>query len=88
LSYTVWLHPKARQSRERLREAQRKRIVNRLKELETDPKKGKLLKLGRFYSLRIGDYRAIYEVWEDQGKVVVLHIGHRRGVYDEFIRWI
>ncbi|MFB6088786.1 MAG: type II toxin-antitoxin system RelE/ParE family toxin, partial [Candidatus Aenigmatarchaeota archaeon] len=38
----------------------------------------------KFYRLRIGDYRAIYEVDKKKEKVVVLFIGHRKNVYDDF----
>ena len=36
----------------------------------------------RFFRLRVGDYRIIYEV-DDAGKAVtIFRIGHRREVYD------
>ncbi|MGB9870254.1 MAG: type II toxin-antitoxin system RelE family toxin [Anaerolineae bacterium] len=34
-----------------------------------------------FYKLRVGDYRIIYEVL-DQERVIIIHaIGHRRDIY-------
>ncbi len=36
---------------------------------------------GRFFRLRVGDYRIIYEV-DDAGKTItIIKIGHRREVY-------
>ncbi|GAB6063101.1 type II toxin-antitoxin system RelE family toxin [Deferrisoma palaeochoriense] len=33
------------------------------------------------WRVRIGSYRVIYEIDDEQGVVVVLHVGHRRDVY-------
>ncbi len=65
----------------------RARIKNALKELEDSPEgKGEQLKPSSFWRLRIGDYRAIYEMDRKRQRVVVLYIGHRRKVYDDFTR--
>jgi mRNA-degrading endonuclease RelE of RelBE toxin-antitoxin system len=32
----------------------------------------------------VGDYRAIYEIDRDESRVVVLFVGHRKKVYDDF----
>jgi len=62
-------------------------IKNSLKELEESPeKKGQRLRYSSFYKLRTGDYRAIYKIIKEEGKVIVLFIGHRRAVYDDFSR--
>jgi mRNA interferase RelE/StbE len=79
------LHPSAVESLGKLDDTVR-RLVKRLETLETRPKKGKRLRLSRFYNLRIGDFRAIYEVWEDQKIVVILLIDHRKNVYEELDR--
>jgi len=34
----------------------------------------------------MGDYRVIYEIDKSSGKIIVLFIGHRKNVYDEFSR--
>jgi len=60
-------------------------MINKLRELETDPEKiGKPLKYSDFWSLRVGDYRAIYEINRDKDQAIVLFIGHRKKVYDDF----
>lgn len=33
------------------------------------------------WRIRVGDYRAIYEIDDTEQKVTILHIGHRRDVY-------
>jgi mRNA interferase RelE/StbE len=85
VTYNVLLHQKAAKE---LRELElRSRVKESLKELGTGPKQaGKLLKGSRFWSLRVGDIRAIYEISDEVDRVVVLFIGHRRDVYDDFSR--
>ncbi len=61
------------------------RIKKALLELSLDPsKEGKPLRPSDFWSLRIGDYRAIYEIDFEQNQVTVLFVGHRKKVYDDF----
>ena len=87
MRYTVLLHPKAAQSIEKIGEPLRTRIKERLAELKEDPeKKGGKLKYTEFWRLRVGDYRAIYEISREEGQVVVLYVGHRGEVYDDFSR--
>ncbi len=85
MTYSVLLHPKAAKELGALKEPLRSRVKERLSELADDPEAaGKRLKHSEFWSLRIGDYRAIYEVNEIKRRVIVLFIGHRKNVYDDF----
>ncbi|MBL7160460.1 MAG: type II toxin-antitoxin system RelE/ParE family toxin [Candidatus Aenigmarchaeota archaeon] len=59
-------------------------IKKKLKELKEFPERGKHLRHTRFWSLRIGDYRAIYEIKKIEKKIIVLFISHRDDVYDDF----
>ena len=36
-----------------------------------------------FYKLRVGDYRVIADINENEIKILVLLIGHRKNVYDK-----
>lgn len=36
----------------------------------------------RYYRLRQGDYRIIYEIEDASKKITIIKIGHRREVYD------
>ena len=83
--FKVLLHPLALKSFERLDTEIRRQVRGKLKELEKYPEqRGKHLKYTHFWSLRIGDYRAIYEVRKKEMEVIVLFIGHRDDVYDDF----
>jgi len=53
--------------------------------LGTDPLKyGLPLRrtLKKFFKLRVGDYRIIYQIEKTEVTVLVIKIGHRREVYD------
>ena len=85
MAFTVLLHPKAAKALEKIEKPTRLRIKEKLRELRDRPERiGKPLKYTNFWSIRIGDYRAIYEINRDKSQVVVLFIGHRKKVYDDF----
>ncbi len=87
MTYVVLLHPKAMKELEDIDEPMRGRIKELLKELGSDPKaKRKQLNYSEYWSLRVGNYRAVYEIWVERRQVVVLFIGHRKNVYDDFRR--
>lgn len=62
------------------------RIYKRLQWLEThaDEIRHKSLKgeLSDFYKLRCGDYRIIYEIFDEEHVIVVHAIGHRKDIYE------
>ncbi|MDH5754889.1 MAG: type II toxin-antitoxin system RelE/ParE family toxin [Candidatus Bathyarchaeota archaeon] len=85
MPFTVLLHPKAAKALEKIEESIRLRIIEKLRELRNRPERvGKPLKYSDFWSLRVGDYRAIYEINRNKNQVVILFIGHRKTVYDDF----
>ncbi len=42
------------------------------------------MKHSDFWSLRIGDYSTIYEIDRAKKQVIILFVGHRKKVYDDF----
>lgn len=85
MSFLVLLHPKAAKELDKLEKQIRSRILERLRDLREKPGTvGKTLKPSVFWSLRIGDYRVIYEIDKTEKRVTVLFIGHRKRVYDNF----
>ena len=85
MTFTVLLHPKAVKALEKIEEQTRLMITEKLRELRNRPERvGKRLQYSDFWSLRLGDYRAIYEINRDKNQVVILFIGHRKKVYDDF----
>jgi mRNA-degrading endonuclease RelE of RelBE toxin-antitoxin system len=89
LVFTVLLHPNAAKALKKLDDINRERLRKALEELKVDPwKAGKQLHPSDFWSVRAGDYRAIYEIDADQNQVVVLFIGHRKKVYGDFTKML
>ncbi|MHA1835760.1 MAG: type II toxin-antitoxin system RelE family toxin [Candidatus Odinarchaeia archaeon] len=85
--YKIFLHPKAKSAFEKLETDLQERIKNKIAELKKSPEKGaKHLKYSNFWRIRVGDYRIIYEIDRSEQKVIVLFIGHRKKVYDDFSR--
>ena len=83
VTYKILLHPKAAKTLSRIQE--KDRIIEKLKQLKKDPTKtGNHLKHSEYYRLRIGDYRAIYEINQTKKQIIILFIGHRKNVYDDF----
>ena len=83
--FKVFLHPNAAKDLRKIDAVNKARIKKALEELAVDPwKAGKLLNPSDFWSVRSGDYRAIYEIDSDQKTGTVLFVGHRKRVYDDF----
>jgi mRNA interferase RelE/StbE len=88
MSYAILLHPKANDFLKTIEKNLQHRLKQKIKELRSNPKKGKKMKHSDFYRLRIGEYRVIYELDLNKEQVNVLYIGHRKNVYDDFSRLI
>lgn len=59
-------------------------IIDRIENLKEKPRGGKPLvgNLRGFWSLRIGEYRVVYQIIDVQLRIVVIQIGHRKNVYE------
>ena len=89
MSFSVLLHPKAAKELQRIESQTRARIIERATELRENPEKiGKPLKQSDFWSLRVGDYRAIYQIDAGRKQVIILFVGHRSKVYDDFMKML
>lgn len=84
MSYRILLSTKADNFLEKLDKKDRERIRNKLKDLSNNPEIGKPLtgRLSGLWSLRAGDYRALYQIKNNELLILVLKIGHRKNVYD------
>ena len=87
MSFGVFLHPKAARFLRKADPSLRRKIREDLVGLANSrEEKGEHLIHSPFWRLRVGDYRVIIEIDREHCRVVVLFIGHRRDVYDEFSR--
>jgi mRNA interferase RelE/StbE len=81
------LRPKAAKALQKIDNKNQEPIKQALRELTLDPyKAGEQLHPTQFWKIRAGDYRAIYEIHQNQ--IIVLFIGHRKNVYDDFSKII
>ena len=82
--YKILLHPLADRFLKKADMQISRQIKKKVLELKEFPQqRGKHLRYTQFWSLRIGDYRAIYEIKENEKIIVVLFFGHRDEVYDD-----
>jgi mRNA interferase RelE/StbE len=89
VTFTVLLHPKAAKELKKTEKRVQTRIIERARELREKPASaGKPLTQSDYWSMRIGDYRVIYQIDQDKKQVIILFIGHRSKVYDDFSKML
>jgi mRNA interferase RelE/StbE len=89
VTFKVLLHPKAAKEIQKIEKQICTRIIESAKQLCENPDKlGKPLKQSDYFRLRVGDYRVIYEINQNKKQVVILFIGHRSKVYDDFSKML
>jgi mRNA interferase RelE/StbE len=87
MAYEVRVTPSAVRQMQNLPEAVGERILDEVEALaqEADPARHvKKVKGGSqtpFYSLGVGEYRAILNIYDDMLLIVVVEVGHRSEVY-------
>lgn len=60
------------------------KIRDNIRRLAIEPRPKNSIKMKgeeKTYRLRVGDYRVIYEIHDEQILVIVVNVGHRRDVY-------
>jgi mRNA interferase RelE/StbE len=82
-SYSLFLKRSAAKDLEAVAAKDRRRIVERIQALATEPRPPGVEKLSgaEKYRVRQGDYRILYTIDDGANTVVVVKIGHRRDVY-------
>ena len=89
MTFKVLLHPKAAKEIQKIEKQIRTRIIDCAKQLCENPDTlGKPLKQSDYWRLRVGDYRVIYEINQNKKQLVILFIGHRSKVYDDFSKML
>ena len=85
MNYTVKV---ARPAEKFLRGLTDKKLYRRIREvidgLENQPRPAdcvKLKGLDELYRVRVGDYRIVYQIQDQQLVVLVIQVGHRREIY-------
>ena len=80
MAYSIRIKASAAKALRKLDHPTRLRLVARIDELAHSPHAGALLKgdLSGLRRVRVGDYRIMYEVVEQQVTVLVVRVAHRR----------
>ena len=82
--FKILISPKSDNFLKKLDKFTEERIKNKIKELSNNSELGKPLvgRLSGLWSLRIGDYRVLYEIRRSEVLILVVKIGHRKDIYD------
>jgi mRNA interferase RelE/StbE len=86
MNYQILLHLKADSALKKLDKKIQITVKKKIGELIDFPKKGERLLGTNFWKIRAGNYRIIYEIEAKLNRVLILYIGHRKHVYNEFQR--
>jgi mRNA interferase RelE/StbE len=84
LAYSLTFRASVEKDLRRLPTSLVDRLLQRIEALVDEPLPRQSVKLSgsdRLYRLRVGDYRVIYEVDDEQRRITVQLIRHRRDVY-------
>jgi mRNA interferase RelE/StbE len=83
-SFKVTFKPSVEKDLRKLPKAVVSRLIERAESLAENPfpsASEKLTSTERLYRLRVGDYRIVYEVNSEAGRITIYYIRHRREVY-------
>ncbi len=83
-SYNVELTRTAEKQLRRIAKRDRNRLVEAIRGLADRPRPNGARKLQGYddvYRIRVGQYRVVYEVFDDRMVVIVLKVGHRKDIY-------
>ena len=84
MAYQVTFSPRARREIQSLPRAAQVRIAPRIAALADEPRPPGVKKLSgeaELYRIRVGDYRVIYDVMDEQLVILVVGVGHRRAIH-------
>ena len=84
MTYRVEFAPLARRQVKKLAGEIQKRIIARIEELASNPRPYDVRKLvaeENLYRVRVGEYRAVYQIRDRELIVLIVKVGHRREVY-------
>lgn len=84
MRYSITLKKSVVKALEKINEPYYSSIKNAIYNLAENPKPTGCLKLkGRDgYRIRVGDYRIIYDVYDDILVIDIINLGHRKDIYD------
>jgi mRNA interferase RelE/StbE len=84
LNYTIFIKPSAKKELLSLEKEVIRRIDRIILKLKDNPRFPGVIKLKgwNLYRIRVGDYRIVYTIDDENRIVEIIAIGHRRDVYN------
>ena len=82
--YTLLIERDAEKGFKRIPKNISNKLITKIKSLKDNPKPGGCRKITgseNDYRVRVGDYRVIYEINENNKQVIILAVGHRKDIY-------
>ena len=86
MSYKVEISKRALKQLNKLSSELQERIQAKIDDLASEPRPNGVKKLNNRengYRIRIGDYRILYDIYDDILLITVVEIGHRSKVYKD-----
>lgn len=85
MTFQIKFHPSARREFTRLPARERERIAARIDSLSQEPRPSGCRRLkgtdAKYYRIRVGDYRVVYDVADKELLVLVIRVRHRSDAY-------
>lgn len=84
MEHEIILSPNAEKNLDRFPRKVRARILDAIDELREDPRPPGCMKLkgdDDLWRIRVGDYRVIYTICDEELIVLVVRVAHRKDVY-------
>ncbi len=84
-SFKLFFKASAEKELRRVSQPHLAKIIHKIESLSHHPRPAGVQMLrgdNRYYRLRQGDYRIIYEIADEEKMITIIKIGHRREVYE------
>jgi len=84
LTYDIKIKPKALKQLKKLPKNITERILKKVAFIKDTPQSFmKKLESKDIWSLRVGDYRVLIDVYEDKRLMEIIKVGHRKEIYEK-----
>ncbi len=84
MTYDVKIKPKAIKQLKKIPKDVVERILKKIILIKDTPQSFmKKLESKNIWSLRVGDYRVLIDIFEDNKIIEIIKVGHRKDVYEE-----
>ena len=81
--YEIFIEKVAQRELSKIPLNDQNRIIEAIRDLSKNPRPSNSKKLSgrQAWRIRIGNYRVLYEIDDDNYELLVVHVGHRREIY-------